>query len=90
MKIKTKKLEIITKVVNNEMTRKEARFELCLSRKQIYRLIIKFNDEGKNGFIHKMNKRFSYAIDEKTAMMRENAYAEEELKIIISDRKVKL
>lgn len=38
-------------------------------------------------FIPKMNKKFSYAINEKTSLMRENTYTEEELKLIISERK---
>lgn len=41
-------------------------------------------------FIPKMNKRFSYAIDEESSLMRENIYTEEELKIIISERKEKI
>ena len=41
-------------------------------------------------FIPKMNKKFSYAIDEKTSIMRENTYTEEELKLIISERKEKI
>ena len=41
-------------------------------------------------FIPKMNKRFSYAIDEKTSLMKENTYTEEELKLIISERKEKI
>ena len=41
-------------------------------------------------FIPKMNKKFSYAIDDKTSLMRENTYTEEELKLIISERKEKI
>lgn len=41
-------------------------------------------------FIPKMNKKFSYAIDEKASVMRENTYTEEELKIIISERQDKI
>lgn len=41
-------------------------------------------------FIPKMNKRFSYAIDEKNSLMRPNTYTIEELKLIISERKEKL
>ena len=41
-------------------------------------------------FIPKMNKRFSYAIDKKNSLMRENTYTEEELKLIISERKEKI
>ena len=41
-------------------------------------------------FIPKMNKRFSYAIDKKTSLMRENTYTEEELKLIVSERKEKV
>ena len=48
------------------------------------------NDYLNNVFIPYMNKKFSYAIDEKTSMMRENTYTEQELKIIISERKNKI
>lgn len=41
-------------------------------------------------FISKMNKKFSYAIDEKTSLMKENTYTKEELKLIISERKDKI
>lgn len=41
-------------------------------------------------FIPKMNKKFSYAIDEKTSLMKKNTYTEEELKLIISERKKKV
>ena len=41
-------------------------------------------------FIPKMNKRFSYAIDKNTSLMRENTYTEEELKLIVSERKDKI
>lgn len=41
-------------------------------------------------FVPKMNKKFSYAIDEKTSLMKENTYSEDELKIIISERKEKI
>ncbi len=54
-----KKYNIIKKVVNGEMTRKEAMFELNMSRQQIYRLIIIYNEQGKNGFIHKNRGRTS-------------------------------
>ena len=37
-----------------------------------------------------MNKKFSYAIDEKTSVMRKNTYTVEELKIIISERNNKI
>ena len=41
-------------------------------------------------FIPKMNKRFSYAIDKNSSLMRENTYTEKELKLIISERKEKI
>ncbi len=41
-------------------------------------------------FIPKINKRFSYVIDEKTSLMKANSYTEEELKLIISERKEKV
>lgn len=45
--------DIISKVVNGEITRKEAQFELNKSRQQIYRLINIYYEEGEKGFIHK-------------------------------------
>lgn len=50
----------------------------------------KANDYLNDIFIPKMNKRFSYAIDEKTSLMRENTYTDEELKLIISERREKI
>ena len=41
-------------------------------------------------FIPKMNKKFSYAIDEKNSQMRKNIYTVNELKLIISERKEKV
>ena len=41
-------------------------------------------------FIPKMNKKFSYVINEKTSLMKENSYTEEELKLIISERQDKI
>lgn len=46
------KYNIIEKVVNGTMTRKEAMSELKKSRQQIYRLIKLYYSEGKEGFIH--------------------------------------
>lgn len=45
--------EIIKKVVEGNMTRKEAKYELKKSRQQIYRLIKIYISEGEKGFIHK-------------------------------------
>lgn len=47
-----KKYNIIEQIVNGTMTRKEARYELKISRQQIYRLINLYYSEGKEGFIH--------------------------------------
>ena len=55
----TKKFNTIKKVINNEMTRKEAMIELNKSRQQIYRLIKIYNQNGKNGFIHKNRGKVS-------------------------------
>lgn len=44
--------DIISKVVNGNITRKEAMFELNKSRQQIYRLINIYHSEGEKGFIH--------------------------------------
>ncbi len=48
-----KKYEVIEKVVNNEISKKDAENQLKLTRKQINRLITVFNEQGKEGFIHK-------------------------------------
>lgn len=48
------------------------------------------NDYLNNIFIPNMNQKFSYVIDEKTSLMRQNDYTEEELKLIISERKDKV
>lgn len=48
------------------------------------------NDYLNNVFIPNMNQKFSYAIDEQTSLMRANDYTEEELKLIISERKEKI
>lgn len=73
-----KNFTIIKKVVNNEMTRKEAMSELDLSRQQIYRLIKLYHSEGENGFIHKnRGKENSNKKDEKLLEELENLYLEE-------------
>ena len=46
------KYNIIEKVVNGTMTRKEAMCELKRSRQQIYRLINLYYSAGKEGFVH--------------------------------------
>jgi len=45
--------ETISKIIDGELTRKEAAFELHKSRQQIYNLIKIYNEQGKEGFIHK-------------------------------------
>lgn len=51
--IRTKKFYIIEKLVNGELTRKEAAYELNLSLKQIDRLKKLYYSEGERGFAHK-------------------------------------
>ena len=41
-------------------------------------------------FIPEINKKFSYVIDKNTSVMKSNTYTEEELKMIISERKSKI
>ena len=48
------------------------------------------NDYLNNIFIPKMNKNFSYVINKKKNQMKPNNYTEEELKLIISERKEKI
>lgn len=49
----TEKLNTIKSVVSGKCTKKEASESLGISIRQINRLIIKFKEEGENGFIHK-------------------------------------
>lgn len=48
-----KTYEVIKKVIDGEITRKEAMEQLQRSRQQIYRFIKKFYTEGEQGFVHK-------------------------------------
>ena len=52
-KSEQKTYDIIDKVINGKITRKEAMFELNKSRQQIYRLINIYHSDGINGFAHK-------------------------------------
>ena len=51
-----KKFNIIKKLEEGEITRKEASYELNLSLKQIDRLRVIYRNDGEKGFIHK-NRR---------------------------------
>lgn len=52
-----KKYEIIQKVVNNELSKKEAESLLNLSRQHLNRLIKIYKEQGKDGFINKNRGR---------------------------------
>ena len=68
----------IAKVANKEITRKEAMFELDLSRQQIYRLLKIYNTQGENGFIHKnRGKSSSNKIDKRIIEELEQLYLTE-------------
>ena len=54
-----KTYDIIKKVIDGNITRKEAMFELNKSRQQIYRLINIYHSEGEIGFIHKNRGKIS-------------------------------
>ena len=47
------KLEVIKKVISNDLTKKEASYELELTIRQINRLIQKYVSDGEDGFAHK-------------------------------------
>ena len=73
-----RKYEIIGKVVNGELTRKEAMFELNKSRQQIYRLIQIYEEQGEQGFIHKnRNKKSIRKINQSTIDELEDLYLTE-------------
>ena len=52
--------------------------------------IDKANEYLNKIFIPKLNKKFSYAINEETSLMRKNPYTEEELKLLISEKREKI
>lgn len=63
------KYNVIQKVVSGKYTKEEAIESLGISIRQINRLIIKFKEEGKEGFIHKnkgkeSKKKISFKIRE--------------------------
>ena len=73
-----RKFNIIKKVVDKQITKKEASTKLELSIRQINRLIIKYNLENEKGFIHKnkgktSNKKISDVISNQII----NIYLEE-------------
>ena len=55
----TKKLNEIKKIIAGECTKKEASGNLGITIRQIDRLIIKFKEEGEEGFIHKNRGKVS-------------------------------
>ena len=73
-----KKYNIIEKVENGKMTRKEAKYELDLSFKQIDRLRIIYRTEGMKGFIHKnRGKSSEKKIDKKIIDELEQLYLDD-------------
>lgn len=73
-----KKLNTIKKLINKEITIKEAMFELDMSRQQIYRLTKLYNEQGENGFVHKSRgKDCSFKITEEIIEEIKNLYMTE-------------
>lgn len=65
----TEKLNAIKNVISGDFTKKEASESLGISVRQIDRLIIKFKEEGENGFAHKnrgkeSKKKLSFELKE--------------------------
>lgn len=54
------KFDVIGRLVNHEITNKEASIDLNLSRQQIYRLIQLYKSKGEAGFIHKNRGKESF------------------------------
>lgn len=72
------KYEIISKVVNGELTRKEASVELQLTLREVDRLKFIFNTVGEKGFIHgNRGKPNPNKIDEKIILELEDLYISE-------------
>lgn len=70
--------DVIVKIINGELTRKEGEFLLHKSRQQIYNLIKTYNEQGMNGFIHKNRGKIpSNKIDRKILIELEELYLNE-------------
>jgi hypothetical protein len=48
----SKKYDVIKDVVEDKRSKVNAQAKLCLSTKQINRLIKKYKEKGKQGFVH--------------------------------------
>ena len=73
-----KKYAVISKLINHEITAKEAMLETNLSVRQIYRLKKIYNVKGEKGFIHKTRGKISKKkIDNKILDDLENLYLTE-------------
>lgn len=73
-----KKYAVISKLINHEITAKEAMFETDLSARQIYRLKKIYNMKGEKGFIHKTRGKISKKkIDNKILDDLKNLYLTE-------------
>lgn len=75
------KIEVIEQVINKELTQKQAALKLEISDRQVRRLIVLYNSEGKEGFIHKnrgktSNKKISNKISKKIINTYMNDYAD--------------
>lgn len=73
-----KKYEIIQKVENKEISRKEASYELQVSLRQIDKLRLIYRNEGEQGFIHKSRgKKSKKKINQNIIEEIENIYLTE-------------
>ena len=73
-----RKYEIIQKVENKEISRKEASYELQVSLRQIDKLRLTYRSEGEQGFIHKSRgKKSKKKINQNIIEEIENIYLTE-------------
>ena len=75
------KFDVIEKVVQGKLTKKEASLQLDLTVRQINRLIIKYHQEGEKGFVHKnsgkiSNKKISDEVSDKIISTYLNEYSD--------------
>ena len=75
------KYETIEKIIQGKITKKEASLQLDLTIRQINRLIVKYHQEGEQGFIHKnsgkiSNKKISDEVSDKIVSTYLNEYSD--------------
>ena len=88
-----KKYEVIKELVDHNGNKNRASKKLGISRRQIDRLIIKYKEKGKSGFIHGNRSRkpvntLDKSISENIILLYENKYQDWNFNHQVKDMKI--